>query len=98
MASRSSSDLKSPSRRWPDTWSSGMDCQVRDGAPSCVTKRRTSRHGLVCCAEHWLQPALYPPHRSSGPETPKPESRRLKLFFNVIEEGRRKIKLPNPED
>src|SRR5262249_22600179 len=41
-ASCSSSALRSPSRRWPSTWSSGRDHQVRDGAPSCATTRRTS--------------------------------------------------------
>src|SRR5262249_53534112 len=34
--------LRSPSRRWPNTWSGGMNRQVRDGAPSCATTRRTS--------------------------------------------------------
>src|SRR3974390_2591253 len=33
--------LTSPSRRWPNTWPSGMDRQVRDGTPSCATTRRT---------------------------------------------------------
>src|SRR6516164_66487 len=37
MANCLSSALKLHSRRWPDTCSSGMDHQARDGAPSCVT-------------------------------------------------------------
>jgi hypothetical protein len=34
--------LRSPRRRWPNSWSSGMARQVRDGAPSCATTRRIS--------------------------------------------------------
>src|SRR5262245_15893485 len=41
-ASCSSSALRSPSRRWPSTWSSDRGHQVRDGAPLCATTRRTS--------------------------------------------------------
>src|SRR5262249_20339054 len=35
------SGLKSRSRELPSTWSSGAGHQVRDGAPFCVTTRRT---------------------------------------------------------
>ena len=40
-ANCSNSGLKSRSRASPSTWSSGVDRQVRDGAPFCGTTRRT---------------------------------------------------------
>src|SRR5438034_5810421 len=42
MASYSSSASKSLSPASRSTWSSDVDCRPRDGAPSCVTTRRTS--------------------------------------------------------
>src|SRR5258707_6703305 len=42
MASYSSSALRSLSRASRSTWSSDVDRRPRDGAPSCVTTRRTS--------------------------------------------------------
>ena len=42
MVNCSSSDLQSLNQALPSTWQSGMDRQVRDGPPSCVTTRQTS--------------------------------------------------------
>jgi hypothetical protein len=42
----------------------------RDGAPSCVTMRRTSPPWICSLLDHWLRLALCPRHHSTG--APKP--------------------------
>src|SRR5262249_39664862 len=64
-ASCSSSALRSPSRRWPSTWSGGRDRQVRDGAPSCATTRRTLLPWIYSLSRH-LASTCSIPSSSSG--------------------------------
>jgi hypothetical protein len=53
MVNYSSSALRSPSRRWPNTWSSDGDRPARDGAPFCVTMPRKSQP----CICSWSRPS-----------------------------------------
>ena len=67
MVNCSSSGLQSRSRASPNTWSSGMDRQVRVGAPFCATTHRILLHGSVHCPDPWLRPALCLHHHSTKP-------------------------------
>jgi hypothetical protein len=77
-ANCSSSGLKSRNRASPSTWSSGVDRQVRDGAPFCGTTRRTLPRWTCHPPDHWLRSALCLCHRRSGPQKPGLDQRHNK--------------------